>query len=59
MNSFSAATRASEDQNGSTKEGSVKIEKTADCALPSNGRPDIRWGFHNGTSGASRRRNCV
>jgi hypothetical protein len=49
--SLSAATTASEAQNGSTNEGRLNGEKSADCAFPTNGRPPIRCGFQSGTSG--------
>ena len=54
-NSFKAATNASESQNGSTYEGTLNGENTADCALPMKGRPPIRYGFQSGTSGKSAR----
>ena len=38
-NSFKAAISARERQSGSTYAGTLKGEKTADCALPRYGRP--------------------
>ena len=34
-------------------------EKSADCALASNGRPAPWYGFHSGASGSRSRRYCV
>ncbi len=65
MNSLSAAMSASERQNGRTYAGALNGENTADCALPTNGRPSMMCGFHRGASGSRSRvyrmkgSNCV
>ena len=41
QNSFSAATRPSDHQNGSSSDGQVKGENSADWLLATNGRPAI------------------
>ena len=52
---MSAATTASDAQNGSTNVGRLNGEKSADWALPTNGRPPMMCGFQSGTSGSCSR----
>ena len=59
QNSFSAAIRPSDHQNGRTSAGQVNGENSADCALATNGRPAMMCGFHSGAPGSSARAYCM
>ena len=49
-NSLSIATTASDFQNGSTYDGKLNGENTADCGSAMHGRPPSRCGSHSGMS---------